>query len=145
MWHYTWKVLKKCSLKITPPYILHIRSSTVEQYTVCEINGNGNEEECNCPQNDISHKYIYVFSFSFPCWEYYIFVLVWCLSLCFSFLVTVYTVVKVSADFVVFNWWRYYCKVLCDVKFSQIGGNGRKFSHIELSNVERHQLNFLTV
>ena len=26
------------------------------------------------------------------------------------------------------------CKALCDVKFSQIEGNGRKFSQIELSN-----------
>ena len=28
---------------------------------------------------------------------------------------------------------------LCDVKFHQIKGNGRKFSHIELSNYQRHQ------
>ena len=29
--------------------------------------------------------------------------------------------------------WR-YCKALCNVKFSQIEGNGQKFSHIERSN-----------
>ena len=28
-----------------------------------------------------------------------------------------------------------YCKALCDEKFSQMEGNGRKFSHIELSNI----------
>ena len=28
-----------------------------------------------------------------------------------------------------------YCKALCDVKFSQIEGYGRKFSHVELSNI----------
>ena len=28
-----------------------------------------------------------------------------------------------------------YCKALCDVKFCQIEGNGRKFRHIELSNI----------
>ena len=26
-----------------------------------------------------------------------------------------------------------YCKALCEVKFSHIEGNGRKFRHIELS------------
>ena len=33
------------------------------------------------------------------------------------------------------NWW-HYCKALCDVKFRQMEGNGRKFRHIyvELSN-----------
>ena len=31
------------------------------------------------------------------------------------------------------NWWR-YCKARCDIKFSQIEGNGRTFSHIELNN-----------
>ena len=43
------------------------------------------------------------------------------------------TVRKVFADFAVFDWGR-YCKTLCDVKFRQIEGNGRKFCHIELSN-----------
>ena len=46
---------------------------------------------------------------------------------------------KVLADFAVFDRWR-YCKVLYEVNFSQIEGNGRKFRHIE-----RHQLNFLPV
>ena len=40
---------------------------------------------------------------------------------------------KVWADFVVCDWWR-YCKALCVEKVSQIKGNDRKFSHIELSN-----------
>ena len=47
------------------------------------------------------------------------------------------TVKKVLADFVVLyvtDESRHYCKALCDVKFCQIKGNGRKFSHIELSN-----------
>ena len=44
-----------------------------------------------------------------------------------------YTVRKGSADLAVCDWWR-YCIALCDVKFSQIEGNGRKFRHIELSN-----------
>ena len=43
-----------------------------------------------------------------------------------------YTVRKVCADFAVYDLWR-YCKDLCDVKFSQIEGNGRKFCRIELS------------
>ena len=30
-----------------------------------------------------------------------------------------------------------YCKALCDVKFSKIEENGRKFSHIELSILEQ--------
>ena len=46
---------------------------------------------------------------------------------------SVYTVSKVLADFAVCDWWR-CCKALCDVKFSQIEGKGRQFSHIELSN-----------
>ena len=37
------------------------------------------------------------------------------------------------ADCAVCDWWR-YCKALCDVKFSQMEGNGRKFRHIQLSN-----------
>ena len=37
-----------------------------------------------------------------------------------------------------------YCKALYEVKFSQIEGNGWKFSHIELSNW-CHPLNFPTV
>ena len=45
------------------------------------------------------------------------------------------TIRKVLADFAVCDWWR-YCKALCDEKFCQIAGNGRKFSHIELSNKE---------
>ena len=39
----------------------------------------------------------------------------------------------VLADFALCDWWRYY-KALCDVKFRQIEGNGRQFSHIELSS-----------
>ena len=42
-----------------------------------------------------------------------------------------YTVRNVLPDFAVYDWRRYY-KALCDVKSSQIEGNGRKFSHIEL-------------
>ena len=42
--------------------------------------------------------------------------------------ISTYTVRKVLADFAV-------CDVLCDVKFSHIEGNGRKFSHIQLSNI----------
>ena len=38
-----------------------------------------------------------------------------------------YTVRKVLADFAVCDWW-HYCKALCDIKFSPIEGNGRKFS-----------------
>ena len=38
---------------------------------------------------------------------------------------------KVWADFAVWDWWR-YCKAR---KLSQIEGNGRKFSHIEQSNM----------
>ena len=38
-----------------------------------------------------------------------------------------HTVRQVLADF-----GRRYCKALCDVKFSQIEGNGGKFSYIEL-------------
>ena len=45
-----------------------------------------------------------------------------------------HTVRKVLADFAECDWW-HYCKALCDVKFCQIAGNGRKFSHIELSNI----------
>ena len=37
----------------------------------------------------------------------------------------IYTVWTVLADFAVFDFWPYF-KVLCDVKFSQIDGNGRK-------------------
>ena len=39
----------------------------------------------------------------------------------------------ILADFGVFDWWR-YCKALCDERFRQIEGKGRKFSHIELSS-----------
>ena len=42
---------------------------------------------------------------------------------------SMYTVRTVLADFAVCDWWR-YCTALCDVKFSQIVGNGGKFSHI---------------
>ena len=38
----------------------------------------------------------------------------------------VYTNRKVLADFDACDWWR-YCKALCDLKFSRIEGNGRKF------------------
>ena len=48
----------------------------------------------------------------------------------FLLLKTCYTVRKVLADFAVCD----YCKALCDEKFSQIEGNGRKFRHLELSN-----------
>ena len=46
---------------------------------------------------------------------------------------TMHTVRKVLAEFAVCNWWR-YCKAVCDVKFSQIEGNGKKCRRIELSN-----------
>ena len=38
---------------------------------------------------------------------------------------------KVLADFAVCGWWRYF-KALCDVKFSKIAENCRKFGHLEL-------------
>ena len=38
------------------------------------------------------------------------------------------------ADFAVCDWGRYF-KSRCDAKLSQIEGNGRTFSHIELSNL----------
>ena len=44
-----------------------------------------------------------------------------------------YTLRTVLEDFAICDWWR-NCKALCDVKFSQIEGKGRKFSHIEPSN-----------
>ena len=47
---------------------------------------------------------------------------------------SIYTVRKVLAHFAVCDRWR-YCKALCDEKFSQKEGNGRKFSHIELRNI----------
>ena len=53
---------------------------------------------------------------------------------------------KVLADLLykcVCDWWRYF-KTLCDVKFSQIAGNGWKFRHIELCN-SVISLFFLTV
>ena len=43
-----------------------------------------------------------------------------------------YTVRKVLADFAVCDW-GHYCKTRCDEKFCKIEGNGRNFSHIELS------------
>ena len=54
-----------------------------------------------------------------------------------------HTVRKVLADFALCNVWR-YCKALCDVRFSQVEENGRKFRHIELSK-SVYQINFLTV
>ena len=45
-----------------------------------------------------------------------------------------HTVRKFLADFAVCDWW-HYCKALCDVKFRQIEGKGRKFCQIELSNI----------
>ena len=44
-----------------------------------------------------------------------------------------HTVRKVLLVFAVWDR-RRYCKALCDVKFSQIEGNGREFSHKEISN-----------
>ena len=49
--------------------------------------------------------------------------------------ISTYTVRKVLADFAVCDWRCYIAKVLCDVKFSHIEGNSRKFSHIQLSNI----------
>ena len=46
---------------------------------------------------------------------------------------TAWTVRKVLADFAVYDWWC-YCKALWDVKFNQIEGKGRKYSHIKLSH-----------
>ena len=43
-----------------------------------------------------------------------------------------YTVRKVLADSTVLDWWR-YCKALCDAKFRQLEGNGRKFRPIASS------------
>ena len=40
---------------------------------------------------------------------------------------TVHTVRNVLASYAACDW-RRYCKALCDEKFSQIEGNGRKFS-----------------
>ena len=56
---------------------------------------------------------------------------------------SLYTVRKVLADLAVFDWWR-YCKALCDVKFLQIEGNGRKFSHRELHFLRVWVLPFLS-
>ena len=53
------------------------------------------------------------------------------LSLSLSNFPLFYTVRKVLVDFAVSNGWRYF-NALCDLKFCQIGGNGRKFSHIGL-------------
>ena len=47
----------------------------------------------------------------------------------------VYTVRKVLADFAAYVTNDAIAKLLYDVKFSQIEGNSRKFSHIELSNI----------
>ena len=43
------------------------------------------------------------------------------------------TVRKILADYAVCDR-RRYCKAACDVKFSQIEGNSRKFHQKELSN-----------
>ena len=42
-------------------------------------------------------------------------------------------VLAVLADFAVCDWW-HFCKALCDIKFSQIEGNGLNLRHIKLSN-----------
>ena len=39
------------------------------------------------------------------------------------------------------EWWR-YCKALCDLKCSQIEGNGGKFRHIEISNTVASSVKF---
>ena len=51
-----------------------------------------------------------------------------------SELYCIYTVSQVLADFAVYDRWHDY-EALYGVKVSQIEGNGRKFSHIELSNM----------
>ena len=54
-----------------------------------------------------------------------------------GYVIRIYTVKKVLADFAVCDvLYDAIAKLLSDVKFRQIKGNGRKFSHLKLSNCD---------